>query len=44
MRFVKMAQFRLKHVAGLNRYAPHLIKIVVLRLILNLQIHVIDTQ
>ena len=44
MRFVKMAQFRLKHVALLSRYTPHLIKIAVLRLILILQIHVIDTQ
>jgi len=44
VRFVKMAQFRLKHVALLSRYTPHLIKIVVLRLILILPIHVIDTQ
>ena len=39
-----MAQFRLKHVALLSRYTPYLIKIVVLRLILILQICVIDTQ
>jgi len=44
VRFVKMAQFRLKHVAVLNRYTPRLIKMVVLRLILILQICVIDTQ
>jgi len=39
-----MTQFRLKHVAVLNRYTPLQIKIVVLRLILILQIYVIDTQ
>jgi hypothetical protein len=39
-----MTQFRLKHVAVLNIYTLLLIKIVVLRLILILQIYVIDTQ
>jgi len=38
-----MTEFRLKHVAVLNRCTLRLIKIIVLRLILILQIHVIDT-